>query len=130
MEQNKCRKCGTEINQKQQRGPKKKTCDACRTIKKAEYYAAWYAKNGRNRYGGYSVHIMEWKRQNPEKVAAHKIVAAALKGGRIQTPGKCSECGKISNYLDAHHDDYKKPLNIRWLCVSCHRKEHNKNKLK
>lgn len=121
----KCEKCGDEIEQKKQRGPKTRTCGKCRDQKQADYYSAWYAKNGRKRSGGYSAQIMEWRRQNPEKVAAHKIVAAALKGRQIINPGKCSTCGKISNYLDAHHEDYLKPLNIRWLCISCHRKTHN-----
>jgi len=125
MESIKCKKCGVEIKQKQ-RGPRKKTCDECRSEKDAAYYRDWYAANGRNRSGGHAVQVMEWKRQNPEKVAAHKMVAGALKGGHIVNPGKCSACGKIGNYLDAHHDDYKKPLDIRWLCISCHRKEHNK----
>lgn len=125
METIKCDKCGVDIEQKQQRGPKQRTCNDCRSTKKSKYYSQWYAEHGRKRSGGYSVQIMEWRRQNPEKVAAHKIVAAALKGGHIINPGQCSACGKISNYLDAHHDDYTKPLNITWLCISCHRKKHN-----
>lgn len=125
MEPTQCKKCGVEIIQKQQRGPKKKICDSCKSNEKSEYYSNWYAKNGRKRSGGYAIQIMEWRRQNPEKVAAHKIVADALKGGRVVNPGRCSSCGKISNYLDAHHDDYSHPLKIRWLCIPCHRKAHN-----
>lgn len=124
MEVVKCKRCGVDIVQKQRVGPKKKTCDKCKADKQSEYYKNWYSKNGRNRYGGYSIHIMEWKRQNPEKVAAHRMVASALKGGRLKNPGKCSICGKITEYLDAHHDDYSKPLDIVWLCISCHRRKH------
>ena len=119
-----CQNCGLEFNYQWRQGPSPRTCQECQRKKRATYYAGWYAKNGRTRSGGYSIKIMEWRRQNPEKAAAHKMVAAARKGGAIINPGQCSACGKISNYLDAHHDDYTTPLHVRWLCISCHRNAH------
>jgi hypothetical protein len=26
--------------------------------------------------------------------------------------------------LEAHHTDYSRPLEVEWLCVSCHRNHH------
>jgi hypothetical protein len=36
----------------------------------------------------------------------------------------CEVCGIID--ADAHHDDYAKPTEVRWLCRSHHRKHHAK----
>jgi hypothetical protein len=27
--------------------------------------------------------------------------------------------------VEAHHDDYAKPLEVRWFCRTCHRAEHD-----
>ena len=48
---------------------------------------------------------------------------AALRQG-ILLYGPCEVCGEIN--AQAHHDDYSKPLEIRWLC-SWHHAEHHKN---
>ena len=35
---------------------------------------------------------------------------------------KCEKCG--NKKAVRHHDDYSKPLEIRWLCKNCHNKHH------
>lgn len=34
----------------------------------------------------------------------------------------CAECGRPD--AQAHHEDYGKPLDVKWLCVTHHRKAH------
>lgn len=53
---------------------------------------------------------------------AHKLVRDALSYGYIKKL-PCERCGSIK-HVDAHHDDYSVPLNIRWLCRACHLEHH------
>jgi hypothetical protein len=64
-----------------------------------------------------------WEAANPDKRAAHIAVNNAVRDGRL-TKGPCEVCGATVG-VDAHHDDYAKPLKVRWLCHPCHcSKEH------
>lgn len=71
----------------------------------------------------HSTNVKAWVRRNREKDAAHKIVAFALRAGLISRQ-PCEVCGSVER-VHAHHDDYKKPLAIRWLCVQHHLDEHH-----
>jgi len=52
---------------------------------------------------------------------ARRAVSKAIKDGRlIKCP--CEVCGDANT--EAHHDDYDKPLDVRWLCRSHHRLHH------
>lgn len=52
---------------------------------------------------------------------AKKAYRWALRRGLIrQRPECCERCGQCIANLDAHHPDYYKPLEIRWLCHDCH----------
>lgn len=57
---------------------------------------------------------------NPEKSAAHRVVAAAVRSGRLLRPRFCESCLKRC-LAQAHHDDCSKPLVVDWLCRACHR---------
>jgi hypothetical protein len=54
----------------------------------------------------------------------HKAVSLAVQEGRLVRPSACSECGGCSGRIEGHHDDYTKPLDVRWLCSRCHRLHH------
>ncbi len=57
------------------------------------------------------------------KTWARSQVAQALTKGDLIRPDYCENCGKRCKPL-AHHDDYSKPLNVRWLCQDCDRRMH------
>lgn len=60
--------------------------------------------------------------KNPSKINARQVVEAAIKAGVLAKPEACSSCGKKDCRIEAHHEDHTKPLEVTWLCVSCHRK--------
>jgi hypothetical protein len=62
------------------------------------------------------------RRANPEKHRARNAVARALKAGKLER--QPCVCG--STQVEAHHDNYSKPLDVRWLCPACHGLEHRK----
>jgi ribosomal protein S27AE len=64
---------------------------------------------------------MRWAKANPEKRKAHCAVTNALRAKTlVRKP--CESCGKKK--AQAHHDDYSKVLEVRWLCTRCHGLEH------
>ena len=60
------------------------------------------------------------------KAAARGVSAAAIKCGFIAKPSKCAGCHRKTS-TQAHHEDYTKPLDVVFLCKSCHTKRHGGN---
>lgn len=63
----------------------------------------------------------KWNHAHMDARRAHGILAAALRKGTVKR-GTCEECGSFR--VDGHHDDYSKPLEVRWLCRRHHRALH------
>lgn len=67
------------------------------------------------------INIKIYQKRHPEKRAAHIIVGNAIRDGRL-IRGPCETCG--TDKVQAHHDDYSKPAEVRWFCGPCHRAHH------
>ena len=64
-----------------------------------------------------------WIIRNPQKRKAHSAVSNAIRDGRLSKQ-PCEKCG--DEKVEAHHDDYSKPLNVRWFCLKHHNEYHTK----
>lgn len=62
---------------------------------------------------------------NPKlnKQTARKKLRHAVGAGWVQKPELCP-CGAPVDH--AHHPDYRKPLDVEWLCSKCHGERHRK----
>lgn len=69
-----------------------------------------------------SRHNKAYRTRHPAKRLAHSRVNQAKRAGLL-TPQPCSECGGTA--VEAHHDDYARPLDVRWLCKACHEIQHH-----
>ncbi len=67
--------------------------------------------------------VCEWAHSHPEAVMAQNCVKTKLRNGKLQRPTNCSVCGK-EDIIEAHHDNYEKPLDITWVCRTCHKRIH------
>ena len=71
---------------------------------------------------------MSAERRKELKDKAYRLVKSAIKAGLIK-PSVCEVCGQ-QEMVHAHHDDYRFPLTIRWLCSRHHAAWHARNRAK
>lgn len=68
--------------------------------------------------------LRRWaKLRDPRPSKARHQVQSAIKKGLL-IPSPCGRCGALP--AEAHHPDYDRPLDVRWLCNKCHVDEHRK----
>ena len=68
-------------------------------------------------------YVKKYRKEHPERIAINLRVGRAIKSGKIIKPECCSICGKKGQTI-AHHHDYSKPLNVIFVCQSCHKRIH------
>ena len=101
---------------------RKTTCSNCGREKEENYLNESYCK---------SCKVFKKKLHRPcrtdeqrFKEAVRKVTARAIQQGYL-TRSPCEVCCTKED-VQAHHDDYNKPLDVRWLCRK-HHQEHHKN---
>lgn len=65
--------------------------------------------------------VKAWRGEANAGQTAHNAVARALRSGKLARQ-PCEVCGNPKTH--AHHDDYLKPLEVRWLCTPHHKAWH------
>lgn len=65
-----------------------------------------------------------WLQRNKDRRAAHVLLGSAIKSGTVSKL-PCAVCGSQKR-VHGHHDDYTKPLDVRWLCPKHHAEHHRK----
>jgi ribosomal protein S27AE len=73
---------------------------------------------------GAAVHaraVAAYRARDKVKKAAHDAISKAVYLGKLQKQ-PCELCGDTN--VEAHHDDYTKRMEVRWLCVPHHKALH------
>ncbi len=103
------------------------SCKSCEAKRKTKWYRA--NKESKKAYNAIYKRSengrrakVNWDKNNPIKVEAHSAVGYAKKTGKLIAQ-PCEVCGSRKN-IHAHHDDYEKPLEVRWLCRTHHNEYH------
>lgn len=71
-------------------------------------------------------HKVKWV-VTKEALRAQRMVRYRVAKGVIIKPECCEFCGCETRLEGAHHD-YSKPLEVKWLCIPCHRRYDHKEK--
>jgi ribosomal protein S27AE len=70
---------------------------------------------------GYKAYLKAYRAKDIVRVRARKILNNAVARGKMRRQ-PCEKCG--ADTVEAHHDDYSKPLDVRWLCKQHHVAAH------
>ena len=109
-----CRACQSRANHEYHKKHRH-----CRNVNRKKA-AAWQGAYYRRHASEICASRQEHRSPHPERAKAVAAVEYALRRGRI-SKGVCEVHGAAcSDIAEAHHDDYTKPLTVRWLCRSAH----------
>lgn len=152
----KCARCGRVLPVSEfslHRSSLRSNCKACRNIELREYWSSrpervqearrnrtesgrgredqrrfWASKTDEERRALRRKYKSRRAPQPVNQLRAQGRLHAAVRSGRIKKPTTCETCGASGVVINAHHDDYSKPLDVKWLCSWCHRKLHAKTR--
>lgn len=104
---------------------KKDTCSKCNNLKEESRVNQRYCLSCHNEY------MRNTRPKHSElsplqrlKANCRSYLNVYLRRGKI-TKKPCEVCGDLN--VEAHHDDYNKPLEVKWLCRKHHMDLHITN---
>lgn len=134
-----CKKCKTEKNTDEFYESKNWTsgydssCKQCRRDQirenrraKSDYYKQYEKRRSHRPERREYVREIQNTDVFKKKHCVHGKVCTALENGKLTKPDRCETCNREGR-LVAHHCDYLKPMEVDWLCYSCHGIWHANN---
>jgi hypothetical protein len=102
-----------------------KTDVAANYRKNREYYAEYERQRFQNSERKIALrrYAKQRRQRQPEKYRAAVATSNAIRDGRL-VKQPCEQCG--AQIVEAHHEDYSKPLDVKWLCRKHHLERHGK----
>ncbi len=100
-------------------------------LTKKERYRIWWALAQKKKYATAeqrakrSARMQEYDKhpdRRPQRNARVAVYRAVKAGRLVKQP--CA-CGRTD--VQAHHHDYSKQLDVKWVCPACHTREHNRS---
>lgn len=109
-----CRACS--------KSSKRDKWDALSISEKEKSRSRWRV---RHRQADYRQRERALRVSDPHEWARHQLRYAVTRG-KIAKPSHCQDCQMLKEKRDlhGHHDDYSRPLEVRWVCYQCHGKTH------
>ena len=129
-----CSRCGIEkpfsafYKRKSKKDGHRSECKSCGNLervtwrnKNREKERSTYKRYHENHKESRNKWYKDYRKENLEKTTAHNKVAWAIESGKLKRK-PCEKCDSPDSH--AHHENYNKPLEVMWLCPSCHGKVH------
>ena len=117
-----CRVCHNELHRL---APKSKRRKEYMKKYRREYFKRFPDKVRKDKVRGAKAMRLKY----PEKMKARHALNGAVRYKKIYKPDICSKCGGHNQRIEGHHHlGYDKPLDVIWLCVSCHQSVHKDSK--
>lgn len=74
--------------------------------------------------------VANWTRRHPQAQRARVTLRKAVKRGEVKKASRCEFRGCSRTKVEAHHPDYRHPLDVLWGCRQHHRRLHAGDPLK
>lgn len=88
-------------------------CRDCNTERQRKFRSTKHGRESTRKATARSI-AKHWEKQK-----ARITLNYYVRTGKIVRPKVCSSCKK-SKKVEGHHEDYSRPLVVKWVCRQCH----------